>query len=408
MKYKSFVAVLIIIPIAVMFSSCNLCENDDTKNPPPRDLSIAEQKLVSADNLFGLKLFTALHTAKPESNLFISPLSVSMALGMTLNGASGDTYAAMKNTLELNGLSEIEINEAYRDLIDLLINLDEEVIFNIANSIWYRNEFAVEQSFIDVNKEYFDAEVQGLDFSNSSSLTIINNWVDEKTNGLIDKILEENIPAEIVMYLINAIYFKGIWTSEFDKKDTKTEPFYNYNNTTSNISLMHQEEDFLYTENEQLQAIDLMYGDSLYSMMVILPKTDVDINEFVATFDGITLPEQFYSTEINLYLPKFELEWKSSLNDVLNSMGMKIAFNTALADFTRITSGGNLFIDAVLHKTFIKVDEEGTEAAAVTSVGVGVTSMPDIIDFRVDRPFIFIIKENHSGTILFVGKVLEL
>ncbi len=407
MRYKSFFMSLAIIPFALILCSCKLCDNNIEKIPP-RELSVAEQKLVSADNVFGLKLFKALHDAKPESNLFISPLSVSMALGMTLNGANGDTYEAMKNTLELHGLSETEINESYRDLIDLLTNLDEEVIFNIANSIWYRQEFAVEQSFIDVNKEYFDAEVQGLDFSNPSSLNIINDWVNDKTNGLIKKILEEQIPDYMVMYLINAIYFKGVWTNEFDKKNTKTEPFYNYNNTASNISLMHQEEDFLYAENDQFQAVDLMYGDSLFSMTILLPKENIDINNLASTITNNLIPNNFIGTELNLYLPKFELEWKSSLNDVLKAMGMEIAFNTALADFTRINSGGNLFIDEVLHKTFIKVDEEGTEAAAVTSVGIGLTAMPEIVEFRVDRPFIFLIKENHSGTILFVGKVLEL
>lgn len=407
MRYKSFFMSLAIIPFALIVSSCKICDNNIDKIPP-RELSVAEQKLVSADNAFGLKLFIVLHDAKLENNLFISPLSVSMALGMTLNGANGDTYEAMKNTLELHGLSETEINESYRDLFDLHTNLDEEVIFNIANSIWYRNEFAVEQSFIDINKEYFDAEVRGLDFSNPSSLTIINNWVDEKTNGLIDRILEENIPAEIVMYLINAIYFKGVWTNEFDEKDTKIEPFHNYDNTTSNISLMHQEEDFLYAENDQFQSVDLMYGDSLFSMTIFLPKENIDINNLVQNLNSGFIPNHFASAELSLYLPKFELEWKSSLNDVLKAMGMELAFNTALADFTRINSGGNLFIDEVLHKTFIKVDEEGTEAAAVTSVGIGLTSMPEIVDFRVDRPFLFLIREHHSGTILFIGKVLEL
>ena len=408
MKYKSFFVALILIPLAIMFGSCHLCENDDIKNPPPRDLSIAEQEIVSADNVFGLKLFKALHTAKPESNLFISPLSISMALGMTLNGANGDTYEAMKTTLELNGLSETEINESYKNLIGLLTNLDEEVIFNIANSIWYRNEFSIEQSFIDVNKEYFNAEVRGLDFCNPSSLNIINNWVDQKTNGLIKKILEEQIPDYMVMYLINAIYFKGVWTNEFDKKETKTEPFYNYNNAVSNISLMHQEDDFFYAENDQFQAVDLIYGDSLFSMTIILPKENIDINNLVQSADNSFIPDQFISAELNLYLPKFELEWKSSLNDVLKSIGMEIAFNTALADFTKINPDGNLFIDEVLHKTFIKVDEEGTEAAAVTSVGLGLTARPETIDFRVDRPFIFLVREKHSETILFIGKVLEL
>ncbi|MFC1785851.1 serpin family protein [Candidatus Neomarinimicrobiota bacterium] len=408
MKYKSFFVALILIPLAIIFGSCHLCENDDIKNPPPRDLSIAEQGIVSADNVFGLKLFKALHTAKPESNLFISPLSISMALGMTLNGANGDTYEAMKTTLELNGLSETEINESYKNLIGLLTNLDEEVIFNIANSIWYRNEFSIEQSFIDVNKEYFDAEVRGLDFCNPSSLNIINNWVDQKTNGLIKKILEEQIPDYMVMYLINAIYFKGVWTNEFDKKETKTEPFYNYNNAVSNISLMHQEDDFFYAENDQFQAVDLIYGDSLFSMTIILPKENIDINNLVQSADNSFIPDQFISAELNLYLPKFELEWKSSLNDVLKSMGMEIAFNTALADFTKINPDGNLFIDEVLHKTIIKVDEEGTEAAAVTSVGIGLTARPETIDFRVDRPFIFLVREKHSETILFIGKVLEI
>jgi serpin B len=171
---------------------------------------------------------------------------------------------------------------------------------------------------------------------------------------------------------------------------------------------MHQEEDFLYVENDQFQAVDLMYGDSLFAMTIFLPKENIDINNLVQNLTSGFIPNYFASAELSLYLPKFELEWKSSLNDVLKAMGMEITFNTALADFTRINSGGNLFIDEVLHKTFIKVDEEGTEAAAVTSVGVGLTSMPEIVDFRVDRPFVFLIREHHSGTILFIGKVLEL
>lgn len=407
MLYKIFI-LLLLIPIGLIISSCNICEPNEVNNDPPRMLSSAEKMVISAESNFGLKLFKNLNSAEPDKNLFISPLSLSLAFGMALNGADGDTYEAIKTTLEFAGLSEAEINESYRDLIDLLTNLDELVMFNIANSIWYSETFLVEQSFLDTNTEYFDAEVQGLDFSDPDSKNTINAWVDEKTNGLINKILENDIPAEIVMYLINAIYFKGSWTSEFDKDLTNDESFYNYDNTVSSVPLMHQNEDLLYLETEQFQAVDLMYGDSLFSMTILLPKDGNDINALVSSLDENFLSGQFYSDDVNLYLPKFELEWKKKLNDVLRAMGMDIAFSEGIADFTRINQNGDLYIDEVLHKTFIKVDEEGTEAAAVTSIGISLTSLPQTIDFRVDRPFVFLIREKHSGTILFIGKVLEL
>ena len=247
---------LILIPLTFMISSCNICDPEDDNNATPRDLSLTEKIIVSADNNFGLKLFKSLNSSKPENNLFISPLSISLAFGMALNGASGDTYDAMKTALELNGLTEKDINESYKNLIELLTNLDEEVIFNIANSIWCREGYSVEQAFLDINKEYFDAEVQSLDFSDSASKDIINNWVDDKTNGLIDKILEEDITADVVMYLINAIYFKGLWSSEFDKDKTNDGSFKNFSGTVSTIPLMFQNEEFDYFENGQYQAVD--------------------------------------------------------------------------------------------------------------------------------------------------------
>jgi len=399
---------LVLIPITLIISSCNICQSEKDKNNPSRELGKAEKAVVEAENSFGLKLFRNLNADEPEKNLFISPLSVSLAFGMALNGADGDTYEAIKNTLEFAGLTETEINESYRDLIDLLVNLDEEVIFNIANSIWYRDTFSVEQLFLDTNTDYFDAEVQGLDFSDPASKDVINSWVDNKTEGLIKKILENDIPADVVMYLINAIYFKGIWASEFDKNNTSDESFYNYDNSVSSVSLMFQSEEFLYSETEQFQAVDLMYGDSLFSMTILLPKDGNDVNDIVASLDETILSNQFYSTEVGLHLPKFELEWKKNLNDVLKAMGMDIAFAEGLADFTRINPNGDLFISEVLHKTFIKVDEEGTEAAAVTSIGISLTSMPQTVEFRVDKPFIFMVREHHSNTILFIGKVLEL
>ncbi|MBU0528222.1 serpin family protein [bacterium] len=408
-------SILVLSLMFLLIMSCDICEIDNNEKIPPRELSVFEEQLVSSDNIFGIKLFKALNDAEPDSNLFISPLSVSMALGMALNGAADSTYEAMKNTLELNGLSETEINQAYKDLIELLVNLDKKVVMQIANSIWYRDNFTVEPDFIDVNKTYFDAEVQALDFDDANAPNIINNWVDENTNGLIKKIIDGDIPPEIVMYLINAVYFKGTWTYEFDEKDTKDELFNNYDNSISTIPLMLQEADFPYFETDDFQVVDLPYGDSLFTMTVILPKDGEDINEIAKTIDNdtwINWTNQLYTNEVKVYLPKFTLEWESSLVDVLVTLGMGIAFDPYQADFSRINPNPygveNLYISDVIHKAIVKVNEEGTEAAAVTSVEFGLTSIPQIVEIRIDHPFIFAIRERYSGTILFMGKVLSL
>lgn len=414
-KILKYYSILVLSLMFLLIMSCDICEIDNNEKIPPRELSVFEEQIVSSDNIFGIKLFKALNDAEPDSNLFISPLSVSMALGMALNGAADSTYEAMKNTLELNGLSETEINQAYKDLIELLVNLDKKVVMQIANSIWYRDNFTVEPDFIDVNKMYFDAEVQALDFDDANAPNIINNWVDENTNGLIKKIIDGGIPPEIVMYLINAIYFKGTWTYEFDEKDTKDELFNNYDNSISTIPLMLQEADFPYFETDDFQAVDLPYGDSLFTMTVILPKDGEDINEIAKTIDNdtwINWTNQLYTNEVKVYLPKFTLEWESSLVDVLVTLGMGIAFDPYQADFSRINPNPygveNLYISDVIHKAIVKVNEEGTEAAAVTSVEFGLTSIPQIVEIRIDHPFIFAIRERYSGTILFMGKVLSL
>ena len=191
-----------------------------------RGLTIGEQQLVESSNTFGFKLLNEVVEQDGDKNIFISPLSVSMALGMTLNGADGDTYAAMKQTLELAGLTEEEINKSYASLIELLRVLDTEVIFQIANSIWYRQGFPAEESFLDVCQQYFDAVVEGLDFDDPAAVDTINNWVNENTNGKIEGIVEPPIDPLTVMFLINAIYFKGTWKYEFDEQDTKSTPFY--------------------------------------------------------------------------------------------------------------------------------------------------------------------------------------
>ncbi len=373
-----------------------------------RDLSISELKLVESDNKFSFKLFEAINRQEePGKNLFISPLSVSMALGMTLNGADGTTRDEMESALELAGLSPEEINESYKSLTELLTNLDKDVLMQIANSIWYNNSIQVEQDFVDVNKEYFDAEVTGMDFADPSAPLTINNWVSDKTHGKITKIAPNPISDNIKMFLINAIYFNGSWKYQFDPEDTEDRDFLLSGEQSKTVSMMSREGKVRYFNHDRFLALDLPYGNEKFYMTVILPSVSENIDDIISILnpeDWNTWMSGFHELDdASLYLPKFKLEYKLSLVDVLKSMGMEIAFSGS-ADFSKITNSTSLFISDVLHKTFVEVNEEGTTAAAVTSV-VMTDSLPP--SFTVDRPFIFVIREDKTGAIVFMGKILD-
>lgn len=398
----------LLLLLGVGLSRCTLVSSED-EPVVLRSLSAEEQRVVSSDNRFGLKLFRALNADAPEENLFISPLSVSMALGMTLNGANGETRQAMEETLELAGLTEEQINAAYRSLIDLLTQLDPDVAFTIANSIWHRDDFAVEPAFVDVNRRAFDAEVRALDFGAPEAPATINRWVEDATNGKIDRIIDA-IGPDMVMFLINAIYFKGTWTYAFDASETTEKPFTNLDGTVASVPMMRQQASLPYLATETFEAVDLPYGDSLFSMTVLLPRPGVDVNELVAQIDQAQWDAwtgQFRARSVDLQLPRFELAYEKKLNDVLTALGMGVAF-TGAADFTGIHRAGGLKISFVKHKSFVEVNEEGTEAAAVTVVGIELTSAGGTARVHVDRPFVFVIRERHSGTLLFTGKVASL
>ncbi|MFQ5824742.1 MAG: serpin family protein [bacterium] len=386
------------------------CEHNPVSSDV-RDLTGLEKRLVESDNKFGFKLFKEIVKAEPDTNIFISPLSVSMALGMTLNGANGETKAAMEQTLELVGLTTEEINQSYQSLIELLTQLDPKVVFQIANSIWYRQEMTFEEEFINLNKTFFDALVQGLDFNDPNSVNIINGWVKDNTNGKIEKILENPIDPNTVMFLINAIYFYGTWKYEFDKEMTQDDFFTLPDGSYKACQMMVQTGEFNYLENDDFQAIDLPYGGEDFRMTIFLPKPTKSIDSLIAEFDETNWNSwlsSFSKDSVTLELPKFELEYEIKLNDILAALGMGIAF-TPQADFTRMYKRGGLWIDYVKHKTFVEVNEEGTEAAAVTIVAIikSANGSSGIRFMRVDRPFIFVIRENHSQTLLFIGKIVE-
>jgi serine protease inhibitor len=401
-----------ILPIFLLvFLACERINSPLTpKTKYVRPLTPNETELVSADNRFGLKLFQQIVKSDSQENPVISPISVSMALGMTLNGADGSTREAMESTLELLGLSQQQINEAYQSLIKLLLSLDPKVDFRIANSIWYRKDLTFEQEFIDLNKLYLKAVVQGLDFGVPASKDIINRWVSDNTNGKIKEIVERIDPVDI-MFLINAIYFKGIWTYQFPEDLTHDDLFTLPNGTQIDCRLMCQEGEFEYLDMDKFQAIDLPYGDGDFRMTIFLPKSGMTVDSLILSMDNNVLNQWLQSFSVQkgiIEIPKFELEYKIELRKVLTLLGMGIAFDPYCADFTKLYAGPeNAFISRVLHKTYVKVDEKGTEAAAVTSVVISFTSTGDEFYFRANRPFLYMIRENHSNTILFIGKIID-
>ena len=408
MKYriKKIFSAIFLIFLLTAFVKCEITYSD-FQYIQIRLLSKTEKDIVNSSAQFGFNLLKEISKNELNKNVIISPLSISTALGMVLNGASDETYDQMKAALGFSDFKFDDINKSYRSLDSLLKYIDEKVIFNSANSIWYHNEFSVEQNFIEINKKYFNAEVNKIDFSNPIAKDIINNWVKEATNSKIPKIIDK-INPEIVMFLINAIYFKGNWQYQFDKNSTKEDIFYIDENNTVACQMMSQKNHFNFYYDENMEAVELPYGNSSFNMMIILPSLNKKVEDVISVmssdkFDFIK--NKFVKKEITIMIPKFKLEYSKTLNDALMNLGMKDAFIPEKANFSKISKLKNLFISEVIHKTFIEVNEEGTEAAAVTSVGLGVTSVGNY--FKVDRPFLFIIYEKNTNTILFLGKVIN-
>ena len=373
----------------------------------PRALSAGEQKIIAANNEFSFSLFRQLGAAESDSNVFVSPLSASMALGMAMTGASGTTFDEMRATLGFGTTSESEIDQGYKSLITLLRGLDPGVDFRIANSIWTREGFPVTPAFLDAGRTWFDAQSASLDFASPNAVKSINDWVSTATAGKIPTILDQ-IKSDEVMFLINAIYFKGSWRAKFDPALTIDAPFHGIAGDQP-MKLMHREGTIRYMQTPAFSAVDLPYGNSAYSMSVLLPNVGQSVDAVLASLRTDTWSAwttQFQDAELDLHLPRLALTWERMLIPDLQALGMRAAFQAGGADFSRISPlGDRLFISTVKQKTYVNVNEEGTEAAAVTNVGISLTSAPLRTQFRVDRPYVFVIRERLSGTILFLGAI---
>ena len=399
--------VLILLTV-LLFAGCNL-----PGNTPDEELDVTEKtaRLIDAENQFGFELYRHVFASETEyENIMVSPLSVSLALAMTYNGANGETKTAMKKTLKVYGLTPDDINTSYLDLVKALKSLDPKVLLEIANAIFYRDDFQVENEFVTINKYYYDAEVSALDFGNEQqSLETINGWVAEKTHDKIETIIDR-ISRDHVMFLLNAIYFKGTWQKEFNEESTEKLPFYLGNDENIQAEMMQRLDTLPYMKNDLFSAIELSYGKGNYNIYVFLPETGRTLEEIVNKLDKDnweTWMKSFQEVQsVDIKLPKLKYEYEITLNDVLTDMGMGIAF-TGGADFTGINRNGELNIDYVKHKTFIEVNEEGTEAAAVTVVAIERTSVggPEKVPFFVNRPFMYAITEKSTSAVLFMGTV---
>ncbi len=365
-----------------------------------------DTRLIEASHRFSFNLFDRIANQKTNKNIFISPLSISLALSMTYNGASGETQNAMAKTLEVQGIAIGEVNNFNRILQESLLSSDKGTEINIANSLWANKDFSLKQSFIDNTKTYYQAKLSNLNFRDGNAATIINDWVKQQTKGKISKIIGET-NSNTVIILVNAIYFKSGWKKPFEKSNTKPKQFILDDGTKIQHPAMTQSGFYRYLDTPQFQAIKIPYRSTRFSMDIFLPKSTSNLTDFqrqLTAKNWQVWSDKFVKREGLIQIPKFKIEYRIDLIETLKNMGMQIAFDSA-ADFRNL-SAERVLITEVIHKTFVDVNEQGTEAAAVTLVNIGRgLGSPEDFQMIVDRPFFFAISDQQTGTILFMGAI---
>jgi len=380
----------------------------DDYDPFGSPITAAEKSLIRRSNDFGLELFRRLAAASdPDSNLLISPLSVSYALAMAYNGAAGKTKSEIAQTLRLPDMPDNVMNASYKGLMEYFSENDPSVILETANSAWYRPGVAARSEFVDNMKDYFKATVRELDFADPAGVDTINAWVADNTHDRIPRIIQPPLDPSIVMILINAVYFNAPWSRAFDPERTRVADFHPADGSVRPCSMMRRSDTVGYASGKTYQAIELPYGDGSHSMVLILPNAGYALDDMIERFSIKTwneLAATLSTTRVELRLPRFAFSDNHGLNAVLKAMGMNLPF-TSRADFSQMVEGGGIWIDSVIHKTFIKVEEKGTEAAAATAVMMKKGLSGPAITF--DRPFLFAVRERESDAIVFVGKIAD-
>jgi len=378
----------------------------------PNNTATMNSNLAAASNAFGFDLFQQLRRQEMNKNVFFSPLSVTVALAMTYNGAAGETKNAMARALKIEGMNNDELNRASADLLKTLKSSDPKIELDIANSLWARAGMRFKEDFLARNRQFYGAEISTLDFNSPQSAATINQWVSASTKGKISQIIDKIEPQQ-VMFLINAVYFKGQWQKRFEKALTSEQPFHLLGGQKKPVQMMTQSGNYLYHRGNKFQAVSLPYGKGGVSLYLFLPDEGSSLDEFLKGFSfqkWEELIKNFRDTPGEVKLPRFKLDYEKTLNDPLKAVGMGVAFNQREADFSGIRPERDLYISQVKHKAVVEVNEEGTEAAAATSVGIAITSVREPrepFSFVADRPFLMAIRDSRTGAILFMGAVME-
>lgn len=389
------------------------CQDADREEPdtPRRDIALSTKSVAinRETRRFSLE-FLRLVAGDGETNFCISPLSASLCMGMILNGADGETYAEILRVLGYEGYTNAEINEYVQIMQDELPRLDGKTELTNANSLWLRESYPVRPEFVEINRTYYHAEVYNEPFD-ASTLKRINQWCSEHTRGLIPEIIDQ-IPPAAVTYLVNALYFKGKWSHAFKKENTREAEFYLAGGSAARVPMMQQTVTARYYSDAEVRIVELPYGNEAFSMILFLSAAPekTSVSDLLATLT----PEKwdrwtsgFYPASIQLSLPRFTLEYKKELNETFEAAGVRQAFDPELADFTQI-SDRRPYLSLLRQKTFIEVDESGTQAAAVTIGGIFDSAVgPDRepIELRFDHPFGFVIREKSTGAFIFAGKI---
>jgi serine protease inhibitor len=363
-------------------------------------------QIVNSQTKFGLKLLQEIIQQNPEANTFISPFSVGVALSMLYNGAEETTQTELASLLEIVDLNITEVNQGNQNLTEKLVTSDPEVKIAIANSLWTKLGFSIEQSFLDTNQRYYNATIQELDFSQPESSKTINNWVAENTQNKIPEIVDQ-INPEQALFLINAIYFKGQWQSKFNPDATKEQDFYLVDGQVKKHPLMFKFGEYKYYENPEFQLVSLPYGSGHLAMNIFLPKQTSNLKNFLTQLNSENLDswlKQMSLKEGKIQIPRFKQEHETNLNNILQQLGAASIFNPNQANFANL-SDQSLAVDTIKHKAVIEVNEEGTEAAATTSIGIVATSVQTPFNMIVNRPFFYTIQDSETGAILFMGTI---
>ena len=411
---KHLLPVTLLSSLIIIFS----CEKSITDDQPGDPVDIFtepyQKEVIDSANKFAFDLFKpVIADAKGTENILISPFSITSALSMTLNGAAGETFAAMRKALRFEDKTIQEINETYLKLMTEMVPVDKRIILEIANSVWVEKRLIVKEPFITALETWYKAEARNIDVKDPGAVDMVNVWIAEKTHDKITDMLDYLNP-DLAMLLINAVYFNGKWRYRFDEDDTSDEPFYVTPTSPKNVPMMHQTENLRAAKDNNITIVDIPYGQGNYSMLVVLPDEDVtpsDVADVLTPLqwnEWMELLANNNTHKVELSMPKFKYEYKRQLKNDLIDLGMGIAFSD-WADFSNI-SEQDLKISRVIHQSFIETNEEGTEAAAATIVEiVFVTSelQPTAWKVNIDRPFLYFIHETSTGTVLFMGRVSD-